>query len=127
MKNCSLLVFQVTSHEANSPKLLQSLAFCRKTLLNRIFKIEESGLLSPHLDPYPHFIGGEIDLGYNYLENANKIATMSNLWKGRESAVYENRSVAPIVFIDKVPHKLFIVKRYPLIPWFCPAFKIVLL
>ena len=68
MNNCSLLIFHVTSHEANSLKLLQALAFCRKTLLDRVFKIEEGGLLSPHTNRYPHFISGEIDLGYNYLE-----------------------------------------------------------
>ena len=127
-KPCSFLMFIVTSKEANSPSLLQALSFYRKTLLDKAFEIREDGLLFPQpSSSYIQFITAQIDLGYNHAENAHKVAVMSRLWEERKPSVYDNRSVAPIVHIDTVPHELLMVKKYPFVPWFCPAFKIVLL
>jgi len=127
-KHSSFLMFDITSHEANSSQLLEALAFCKKTLLDRAFGVADDGVLNPQSDSrYIQYVTAHIDLGYNYSENAHKIAVMSKLWENREPVVYGNKSVAPIIHINKVPYELFMVKKYSMIPWFCPAFKISLL
>lgn len=123
----SFLIFRVTCYEANSPKLLQALSFCNEFLTDKIFKIREDGLLvvQPEKNRILQVFDVLIDLGYNHMENANKISVMARLWSNREPSIYENMSIAPTIHVDGSPsYQLFVARRRPFVPWFCPGFKI---
>ena len=125
--NSPFLLFRVTSHEVNSPKLLQALSFCKEQFLDRAFEVGSEGLLIAHLEPMcvVQFVSVIIDLGHHHMENANRLSVMSKLWQGKQSSIYENLSIAPTVHIDDSPHRLIVVKKNRFAPWFCPNFKIV--